>query len=116
AYFHAQIVPGAGFILSRLNFEKIVHWADLVITGEGKIDRQTLHDKAPKAVADQARKAGKPVVAIAGAIEKEASEAFDGMFSFTNGPTSLDDSIKNSKKLVFDFSVELARLLCRFYG
>jgi glycerate 2-kinase len=114
AYFNARIVPGADFILSRLNFEKHVRWADLVITGEGKIDRQTLHDKAPKAVADHARKAGKPVIAIAGATEKEASEAFDGMFSFTNGPVSLDDSMQNSKKLVFDFSVELARLLCRW--
>jgi glycerate kinase len=115
AYFHAQIVPGAGFVLSELNFDEHVQWADLVITGEGKIDSQTLNDKAPKAVADHARKAGKPVLAIAGAIEKEASEAFDGMFSFTNGPVSLDDSIKNSKKLVFDFSVELARLLRRFF-
>ena len=114
AYFHAQIVPGAGFVLSELNFDEHVQWADLVITGEGKIDSQTLNDKAPKTVADHARKAGKPVLAIAGAIGKEASEAFDGMFSFTNGPVSLDDSIKNSKKLVFDFSVELARLLLRF--
>ena len=114
AYFHAQIVPGASFVLSELNFDEHVQWADMVITGEGKIDSQTLNDKAPKVVADRARKAGKPVLAIAGATEKEASEAFDGMFSFTNGPVSLNDSIKNSKKLVFDFSVELARLLHRF--
>jgi glycerate kinase len=114
AYFHAQIVPGTSFVLSKLNFDEHVQWADMVITGEGKIDSQTLNDKAPKVVADRARKAGKPVLAIAGATEKEASEAFDGMFSFTNGPVSLNDSIKNSKKLVFDFSVELARLLLRF--
>ncbi|MFW6259814.1 MAG: glycerate kinase, partial [Tangfeifania sp.] len=51
AYFGAEIVPGADFILKKLNFEEHVQWADIVITGEGKIDAQTLGDKAPVVVA-----------------------------------------------------------------
>jgi glycerate 2-kinase len=84
AFYHAEIVPGASFILSQLDFEKQVEWADLVITGEGKLDSQTLNNKAPKAVADAARKAGKPVIAIGGTVQKEISNAFDGVFSITS--------------------------------
>ena len=111
AFFNAEIVPGADFILKKLNFEEQVQWADIIITGEGKIDAQTLGDKAPVAVARMARKHRKPVIAIGGSIEKEASEGFDAMFSFINRPISLHDSMMESEKLLFEFSFELARLL-----
>lgn len=111
AFFNAEIVRGADFILKKLHFERDTEWADLVITGEGKIDHQTLSDKAPKSVADWARKAGKPVIAIGGAVENDASGSFDGIFSFLPGPLSLTESMKNSKKLLFDFSRELAKFI-----
>jgi len=47
---NAEIVRGADFVLSLLNFDEHVKWADLVITGEGKLDAQTLNNKAPFAV------------------------------------------------------------------
>ena len=56
AYLNAQIVPGADFVLDTLSFDQHVKWADLVITGEGKIDNQTLWEKAPYAVAMRAKK------------------------------------------------------------
>ena len=111
AFFNAEIVPGAAFVLSRLNFEKAVEWADLVITGEGKIDSQTLQNKAPKTVADLAHKTGKPVIAIGGKVEKSVSEAFDGTFSFVSGPVSLEESIDKAEELLFNFATELARLI-----
>jgi len=111
AFYDAEIVPGSEYVLSLLNFEEHVSWADLVITGEGKIDGQTLHDKAPWAVAKKARKAGKPVVAIGGSVEQEASGAFDGMFSFVGKPLELSESIKNAHGMLFEFSVQLARLI-----
>lgn len=111
AYFGAEIVPGADFILKKLNFEEHVQWADIIITGEGKIDAQSLGDKAPVVVARSARKQNKPVIAIGGSIEYEASKGFDAVFSIVNRPLSLIDSIKESKTLLFDFSFELARLL-----
>jgi glycerate 2-kinase len=111
AFFDAEIVPGASFVLTKLNVEKEMEWADLVITGEGKIDSQTLHNKAPMAVASMARKAGKPVMAIGGKTEKTASSAFDGIYSFVPGPISLDNSIDKAGELLFDFATELARTL-----
>ncbi len=111
AYCDAEIVSGASFVLSSLNFESHVKWADVVITGEGKVDSQTLNNKAPKAVADAAKSTGKPVIAIGGSVGKDASEAFDGIFSITPGPVNLEESIKNSRKFLFDFSHELAKLI-----
>lgn len=111
AFGQAEIVPGAAFVLSQLKFDKYVAWADLVITGEGKLDHQTLHRKAPKAVADAAGKAGKPVIAIGGSVKTEVSDAFNAVFSFTPGPVSLEKSMQKANKYLFNFSVELAKLI-----
>ena len=111
AFFHAEIVPGAAFVLQELNFDEAVQWADFVITGEGKIDGQTLHDKAPKAVADVARRYRKPVFAIGGTVTRDASAAFDGIFSLVSGPVSLEKAMNNAAELLFDFSFELAKLI-----
>ncbi len=115
AWANAEIVPGAAFVLSVLGFDEQVKWADVVITGEGKIDSQTLNNKAPKAVADAARKAGKPVLAIGGTVEPEASAVFDGgAFSFLNSPVTLPAAMANAKSYLYDFSSELAKLLLCF--
>jgi glycerate 2-kinase len=111
AFFDAEIVPGAAFILQQLGVEQHIRWADVVITGEGKIDSQTLHNKAPFVVADMAAKAGKPVIAIGGSVEKEASAPFNGMFSILQKPLTLEASMKNSREMLDRFSTELARLM-----
>lgn len=111
AFFNAEIIPGAKYILSVLNFEEHVKWADLVITGEGKIDSQTLNDKAPGAVALVAKRLKKPVIAIGGSVNSDASELFNGIFSITNEPMTLDEALNNVRKLLFNLSFELARLL-----
>lgn len=116
AWFNAEIVQGAQFILSLLDFNKQVQWADLVITGEGKIDRQTLNNKAPYAVASLARKAGKPVIAIAGTIEADAADVFNGgAYSFLISPVSLHEAMHKAKEYLFIFSSELAKTIISFY-
>lgn len=116
AFFNAEIVPGASFVLSQLKLDESVQWADIVITGEGKIDGQTLYNKAPKTVADVSRRLGKPVFAIGGAVTKEASNAFDGIFSLVPGPVSLHEAINNSPEMLYNFSFELAKLICSVYN
>ncbi len=110
-FFDAELVAGGPFILSQLHFNEHVKWADWVITGEGKLDAQTLNDKAPAVVARAARAAGKPVLAVGGILEPAASTAFDGMFCFLNGPVSPEKSIKEAQKYLYRFTFELARLL-----
>jgi len=111
AYYNAEIVSGSDFILSLLNFGDEVKWADLVITGEGKIDSQTLNNKAPKAVADAAHKRNKPVVALGGTVKYEVSKAFNGIFSITDRPMSLEMALNESRKLLYDYTYELAKFI-----
>jgi len=111
SFFNAEIVPGADFILSLLNFEEHAKWSDLVITGEGKIDSQTLNNKAPKAVANVAHRFNKPVVAIGGNVQREASPAFSGIFSIINEPMAVEDAIMKAPDLLYNFAFELAQLL-----
>jgi len=54
---------------------------------------------------------GKPVFAIGGAIESEASDAFDGMFSLLSHPMTIDDAMKNAKSLLFAVAFQLAKTI-----
>ncbi|MFD5315431.1 glycerate kinase [Streptomyces sp. NPDC127098] len=69
--------PGIEVMLELLGFERALAQAELVITGEGSLDEQTLHGKAPAGVAAAARAAGRPVVAVCGrlAIDEPALRA-----------------------------------------
>ncbi len=109
AFFNAEIVQGADFVLSRLQFEKHVQWADLVITGEGKIDSQTLNNKAPFAVAKMAQRFNKPVYAFAGIAEKENLMVFDGIFSLVNQSVSRENAILNAKELLYHLTIEFVK-------
>lgn len=111
AFFNAEMVSGSDFMLEQLNFKEHVKWADIVITGEGKIDSQTLNNKAPFAVAKLAGKYNKPVFGIGGSVESDASEAFDGVYSLVNGPVNLEDAMRNVKSLLYNFSLEFAKTI-----
>lgn len=65
----ARLRPGIDIVLDAVNFDEIISDADLIITGEGHIDRQTLGGKAPVGVLRRGQRAGVPVVAIAGLVD-----------------------------------------------
>jgi glycerate kinase len=69
AFLGARTRSGVGVVLELLGFAEAVATARLVVTGEGALDEQTLHGKAPAGVAAAARAAGVPVVAVAGRCE-----------------------------------------------
>ncbi|MFD5383724.1 glycerate kinase [Streptomyces sp. NPDC127074] len=64
----ARFRPGVEVMLDLLGFDEALAQADLVITGEGSLDAQTLHGKAPAGVASRARARGLPVVAVCGRL------------------------------------------------
>ncbi|HEX4791656.1 MAG TPA: glycerate kinase [Actinospica sp.] len=68
ALLGARMRPGIALLLDLLGFERIVAGADLVLTGEGSLDEQSLHGKAPIGVANAARRAGALVAAVAGRV------------------------------------------------
>jgi glycerate kinase len=69
----AALRPGTEVVQELTGLAEAVARADLVVTGEGSLDRQTLHGKAPAGVAASARAAGVPVVAVAGRVELDAA-------------------------------------------
>ena len=78
--------------------------ADLIITGEGKIDRQTLHGKTITGVANVAKKYRIPVIAITGKIGNNIDEIYKlgvtSIFSIVNRPMSLTESIEKTNYLI----------------
>ena len=69
----AELVPGASFVLDRLDFDRRMRAARAVVTGEGRIDKQSLVGKAVSEVATRARQAGVPCHAVVG---RQALDAF----------------------------------------
>ena len=69
ALLNAKLMRGIDMVLETIEFDRIIEGSDLVITGEGKIDRQTVMGKAPSGVLAAARKQGSPTIAIGGTIE-----------------------------------------------
>lgn len=69
----ARMRPGIEIVLALLDFERRAQWASLVVTGEGSIDAQTLHGKAPAGVLAAAQRLGIPVVALGGRVECESA-------------------------------------------
>jgi len=113
AFLNAEIRDGADYILDVISIDESIQWADLVITGEGMIDNQTLMNKAPFAVAMRAKKFGKPVIALAGSVSLNDDSIFDGVFSIINKPMTLEYAIENAEELLYEKSKELARLIAR---
>ncbi len=109
AFFETEIVEGANFVLSKLDFNEHLKWADMVITGEGKIDSQTLSNKAPYAVALAAKKLNIPVYAFAGIAEKLKSEVFDGIYTLVNEKVNKEMAINNSMEHLYDRAFEFAK-------
>jgi len=76
AFFGAKLVSGAEYVLDMIGFDARVQAADVVITGEGRLDAQTSHGKAAAVVARRAMKVGREVLCVAGSIERGAGHRF----------------------------------------
>ena len=110
-FLNAKIMSGADFILDIIDIDKQIAWANLLITGEGMIDNQTLMNKAPYAVAMRAKKQNKPVIAIAGSVSLNNNGLFNGLFSILNKPMNLDEAMQKASELTYFSSHELAQLI-----
>ena len=74
------MLPGFDLVAGLLGLEAAVARADLVLTGEGSLDRQTLEGKAPAGVAALARRLGRPVIAFGGRVEEAARAGLRNCF------------------------------------
>jgi glycerate kinase len=101
ALLNAELVNGIDYFLSFTNFDEELNKANLVITGEGSIDEQTLQGKGPFGVAKKAKEKNLPVIGIAGKIPLETNGSlqhyFDVLVSINNEPAKLSDALLNTK-------------------
>ncbi len=107
AYYNASLKMGSNYIFERLNFERHVQWADLVITGEGKLDYQTLENKAPAEVARIAARHKKPVVAIVGQNSLNQPNYFKKVYSLIKPGENITYAIENVHALVEKATLKL---------
>jgi len=113
AFFNTKLESGVDFLLSNMGFETQIHDADLLITAEGKVDKQTLQGKGPHGVAIKAREYGVPSIILAGKAEDmdELSPGFDAVFPITNGPMSLEDAMKSTAEDLQNTAKQLGNIL-----
>lgn len=101
SFCNAKLVAGAEYFLQITNFRESLERCDLVITGEGSLDEQTLHGKAPYAVSLMAKKLDIPVIGIAGRVPLKKSEQlnmhFDVLLSIGHEPASLEAAFKDAE-------------------
>lgn len=113
AFLNARLVLGSRFVLDELSIDKAVEKADLVITAEGRLDDQTIAGKAPFEVAMRAKRFKKPIIAIAGQVPSSNVEFYDGVFSITNKPMSLQTAMEKSDKLLYATAYQIAKFYNR---
>lgn len=97
SYLNAELKPGITLVIEKTGLEEKIKDADLVITGEGRLDGQSVMGKAPVGVAAVAKKYGKPVIALSGCVGKDAracnAHGIDDFFPILQAPCSLSEAM-----------------------
>lgn len=114
-FLNARLVNGIDFFLDFTGFDSAVANADLVITGEGSLDEQTLHGKGPYGVACRAKAKELTVVGLAGKLPLEQnpglSQYFDVLLAIGNGPADMATAIACTEQNLVRTAGQLGRLL-----
>lgn len=96
AFLRAVLKPGIQMVLEVVRFEECIQGADLILTGEGKLDAQTGMGKTPAGILEVSQRQGIPVIAIGGAVEDVDSLnklGFKGVFPILPAPVSLEKAM-----------------------
>lgn len=114
AFLDARLRSGIDMVLDAARFDQAITSADLIITGEGRIDEQTAYGKTIGGILKRASEPGVPVVAIAGAVQGDVRALFDAglvaALSIVPGPVSLDYAMHNAAHLIEQTSANIMRL------
>ena len=114
AWLRSTFKPGAEVVAEIGGLAHAIEGADLVITGEGRMDAQTLLGKTPMGVAQIAKRAGVPVIAIAGSLGDGYQALYEAgihaAFSLASGPCTLADACRNASALLEDRAQDIIRV------
>jgi len=115
AYLNAEFRSGIEVIAELNQLSNKIQGADWVITGEGKFDGQTLNGKTPFGIAQIAQRANVPVIVIAGTLGENYQELYhsgvSAAFSLTAGPINLEEACMNAAHLIYERTIDIARLI-----
>ena len=115
AFLGGSLRAGVDIVLDHVGLDEKLEGADLVITGEGQVDFQTVYNKAPIGVARRAKRRNIPVLAVCGSLgrgfEDVHAEGIDAVVSIVNAPMTLDEASARAGELIADAVAEAMRLM-----
>ncbi|MFI2816302.1 glycerate kinase [Vreelandella piezotolerans] len=113
-FLNATLTPGIEMIMQQANVARLLNEADVVITGEGRLDGQSLAGKTPIGVARAAKRLGKPVVVLAGSLgdgwQACTDEGVTAAFALADGLMTLEQALPRTAELLADRCESIARL------
>lgn len=117
-FLNAKVIPGFTLIAAENELAAKIKIADLVITGEGQIDQQSLYGKVPVAIAKLAKKNNIPVIAFVGSIKGDMTEAYQAgiseIISIVQSVSTLENALKNASKNLEKSAKQTVKLLHLF--
>ena len=115
SFLNARLESGVDIVLQETKLEEAIMKADIVITGEGRLDAQTVMGKAPIGVARLAKKHGKRVIAFSGCVTPDArvcnDAGIDAFFPVLRTLCTLDEALANAKQNIADTAEQVFRAL-----
>ncbi|XTZ38940.1 glycerate 2-kinase [Salmonella enterica] len=115
AFLGAELRSGIEIVTQALNLEEHIHDCTLVVTGEGRIDSQSIHGKVPVGVASVAKKYHKPVIGIAGSLTSDVDVVhqygIDAVFSVLTTISSLEEAFRGAFDNIYRASRNIAATL-----
>ena len=108
----ARLLPGIRIILDTVQFDKVIQGADMIITGEGRIDGQSLRGKVPVGIAERASRQNIPVIAVVGDVGKDSEQVYargiTAIFSINRVALPLKETRSRSKS---DFAATISDIM-----
>ena len=115
AFLGADLRSGIEIVTQALNLEEHIHDCTLVVTGEGRIDSQSIHGKVPVGVAIVAKKYHKPVIGIGGSLTRDVEVVhqygIDAVFSVLTSISTLEEAFRGAFDNIYRASRNIAATL-----
>lgn len=115
AFLNAQLISGFDLVAQMASLESYIQSCDIIITGEGKIDEQSLYGKAISGIASLAKKHNKRLIAVCGSLSIDRSQlkrkGFENAYALLQDSISLHDAMKNAKDLLSGLSFSIGNYL-----
>jgi len=115
AFFDAELIPGFQLISRITGLKTFIKNSHLVITGEGKIDNQTLYGKTPLGILKLAQEYKVPVIAVTGNLSENTDKlykiGFQVIMPIIDKPMTIDEALKNTPSMLEDTGERIARFI-----